>query len=312
MIEKPVFLVGAERSGTTLLRLMLKHHPDISWLKEFEYSVDLVTDKGAYPSLNSYYEYLESDRIFRSTGLTIDKTLSYSELVNDFLEQQRALDQKLLIGATVHRHFDRLLYIWPDAQFIHLIRDPRDVARSSMGMGWAGNVWHGVERWIEAETTWNQLITQISVNRYIEIGYEDLIRQPEKTLTSICQFLNLTYHNSMLDYDQDSTYSKPNAELIEQWRKKLSQSEIQLVESKVGDLLTQKEYQSSGLPNVEIDSFTKQQLSLQNWWYKINFRIKRFGLPLVISEYLSRKLRLKLWEKQNRLKMAKITTQYLK
>lgn len=52
MIEKPVFLVGAERSGKTLLRLMLEHHPDISWLNEFEYSVDLVSDQGEYPSLS--------------------------------------------------------------------------------------------------------------------------------------------------------------------------------------------------------------------------------------------------------------------
>lgn len=39
-VEKPIFLVGAERSGTTVLRLMLDHHPQIAWCNEFEYVVD--------------------------------------------------------------------------------------------------------------------------------------------------------------------------------------------------------------------------------------------------------------------------------
>ena len=45
-IHEPFFLVGSERSGTTLLRLMLDHHTQLSWCNEFEYAVDLVSDKG--------------------------------------------------------------------------------------------------------------------------------------------------------------------------------------------------------------------------------------------------------------------------
>lgn len=48
-ISKPVFLVGAERSGTTVLRLMLDHHPQIAFNNEFEYAVDLVSDEGKWP-----------------------------------------------------------------------------------------------------------------------------------------------------------------------------------------------------------------------------------------------------------------------
>jgi hypothetical protein len=57
----------------------------------------------------------------------------------------------------VHRHYDRLLRLWPEARFIHLVRDPRDVASSCIGMGWAGNVWTGVTRWIEAERLWDEV-----------------------------------------------------------------------------------------------------------------------------------------------------------
>ncbi len=219
----------------------------------------MVNKKSEYPSLNSYYEYLENDRIFRSTGFVIDKNLNDPELVNNFLEQKQTLKPKKLIGATVHRHFDRVLYIWSEARFIHIIRDPRDVARSCIGMGWAGNVWYGIDRWIETEKLWDKLKQKISTDRYIEIHYENLISEPVKNLTFICEFLNFAYDSSMLNYDQNSTYSKPDPKLIKQWKTKLSDSQIQLIESKIGDLLTQKQYQPSGLPKIEIDKLTQNK-----------------------------------------------------
>jgi Sulfotransferase family len=44
MIKKPVFLVGSERSGTTLFRLMLDHHPQIACFFEFEYAVSRMPE----------------------------------------------------------------------------------------------------------------------------------------------------------------------------------------------------------------------------------------------------------------------------
>ena len=252
--------------------------------------------------------------MFNANRFTIDQNLSYPELINDFLEQRKARRKrkKAFIGATVYRNFDRLLYIWSDARFIHIIRDPRDVARSCSGMGWAGNVWYGIDRWIEVEKLWDKLKTTISLERCIEVHYENLICEPEKSLTSICRFLNLTYNCSMLDYDRDTTYSKPDSSLIEQWRKKLSDSEIQLVEAKVGGLLIQKEYLASGLPQVKVSKLAQKKLSLQNWWYKTMFRVNRFGLPLFMAEYISRKLGLKSWQKQNQSKINKIVKSQLK
>src|SRR6185369_10561789 len=88
------------------------------------------------------------------TGFTVDRSLSYPQLIDSFLQQQRARSNKPLVGATVHRHFDRLLRIWPVARFVHLVRDGRDVARSVIEMGWAGNLWTGCDRWIDAEQLW--------------------------------------------------------------------------------------------------------------------------------------------------------------
>ena len=65
----PVFLVASERSGTTLMRLMLDGHPDITWCHEFSYVVGLMADDGSPPDLNTYHDYLEVDRVFQSAGV---------------------------------------------------------------------------------------------------------------------------------------------------------------------------------------------------------------------------------------------------
>ena len=67
VFSQPIFLVGAERSGTTLLRLMLDCHPHIAFHSEFEFVVDYFRDN-SYPSLEDYYEHLATDRIFQSSN----------------------------------------------------------------------------------------------------------------------------------------------------------------------------------------------------------------------------------------------------
>ncbi len=311
-ISKPTFLVGAERSGTTVLRLMLSHHPHLAWSSEFEYAVDKVSDDGQFPNLQEYYEWLKTLFIFQNTNLTIDPSLNYIQLLNSFLLQWKDKENKPFIGATVHRHFDRLLNIWPDARFIHLIRDGRDVARSCIGMGWAGNVWTGVERWLEAELLWNELKSKLSEDRYIEVTYENLIADPVSTLTVICHFLGLEYNQQMLNYAQDTTYNKPDPKLAQQWRKKLSEEEIRLVESRVSDLLIARGYELSGLPPLHLTPSIERNLKLQDCWFRVKFRIERFGLSLFLADYISRQLNIKPWNKQVTLKMNEISTSYLK
>lgn len=309
--QSPLLLVGSERSGTTLLRLMLSHHPKISWCFEFEYSVDWITDEGEFPDLEQYYEFLEIDRIFRMTEFKINRNLTYPQLMNSFLSQWRERDNKELIGATVHRHFDRALNIWPDARFIHILRDPRDVARSCIQMGWAGNTWKGVERWIEAEQIWNKLKTKLKPDQYIEITYENLIAQPPEVLAQICNFMGVEYDEAMLNYPHDTTYKFPNAKLKYQWKHKLSQKEIQLVESRAGDLLEEKGYELSGFPLISLNPIQIKQLEIENWFKCFYFRYQRYGFRLFIEDYISRKLKVKPWQNQVKLKLNDIDASYI-
>ncbi|EAZ89980.1 hypothetical protein CY0110_07284 [Crocosphaera chwakensis CCY0110] len=292
---------------------MLSHHPRLAWSSEFEYVVDKITDNGDFPDLNQYYEWLETLLIFQDVSfLTIDPELDYIQLVNSFLWQWKNHYRKELVGATVHRHFDRLLKIWPDANFIYLIRDARDVARSCIGMGWSGNVWKGLDRWLEAEYLWDQLKSQLSTDRYIEITYENLITDPVTTLTKICHFLTLEYDQNMLNYAGDTTYSKPDPKLIKQWRHKLSDYEIRLVESRASALLKDRGYELSGLPPLDVTPFMEKQINLQDWWFRIQFRINRYGLSLVLADYVARKLNIKPWQKQTQKQLIDIQMQYLK
>ena len=306
LISEPIFLVGADRSGTTVTRLMLAHHPQLALCSELSYTVELVSETREKPTLEEYYEYLETHRIFQASGFKIDKSLNYEELVNSFLYQYQQKAEKPLIGATVHLYFDRLVEIWPNARFIHLVRDGRDVARSWIGKGWGGTVWNGLHGWIEAETCWENLKAKIAPQQWTEIHYEDLILDPVSTLTQVCHFVGIPFDRAMLDYSETSPYDTPDPKLVQQWRHKLSDYEIRLLESQVSEMLVERGYELSGLPPLKMTPFTQKIVQLRDWWGRSKSRLNRYGLGLLLSNHLSKYLGLKQWQKQVQLQMNAI------
>ena len=311
MIETPMFLVGAERSGTTLLRLMLDHHPEIACWAEFEFAVDRISDGGDWPDLDEYVQWLELDRVLEEGRFAVRRTDNYRQMVNDFLLQKRERDGKTVVGATLHRHFNRALRIWPDARFIHLVRDPRDVARSSIQMGWAGNTAAAMDRWLTAEFLWDRLRAELPADRWVELRFEELIRQPEATLDRVCRLLGLRFDNAMFDYVQTTSYGLPDPKLTEQWRRKLSQFEIRLCESRLGSRLQRAGYEASGLPPLRVGGALRLWLRVQNQWSKRRFRVRRFGWRLVIADWLCRRLPAPArWRAHVRSRMYEISKSY--
>lgn len=310
-IKHPIFLVGAERSGTTLLRLMLDHHPEVAFLYEFEFAVDQMDAQGQYPNLQDYYDYLEHHRIFIGAQLDIDHSLDYPALVNSFLQQKQSRDNKLLVGATVHHQFQHLLKIWPDAKFIHLIRDGRDVARSTVQMGWAGNMYTGVERWIEAELIWQQMAQQLPAERQLSIHYEDLIRDSDGTLQRICQFIGVEFDKAMYSYADKTTYSIPDPKIVERWRK-LPQREVQLAECRIAELLQQRNYPVSDYPILPDNRLLQFKMKIDSRLRTALFRIKRYSLGLWFADVVSKRLGLQQWQKHVYIKMSEIDKTYLK
>lgn len=311
-IDKPFFLVGSPRSGTSVFRLMLSSHPKIGWSSEFAYSVRFVKDDGTFPELETYKEWLENNLMFKRQKYTIDPNLNYKQLLNSFLFQASENGQKEIKGATVHEFFHRLPLIWPNAHFIHLIRDPRDVSPSCIKMGWGGNVWTGLDQWLKAEKLWDRFQPTLSPDKYIEVSYEDLVTNSVETLTKVCDFLGTEFDERMFDYTKTTTYGKPDGKLANQWKKKLSEREIQLIESRLGDYLIAKGYQRSDLPLIKVSALEKAQINVQDWVYKRQFYLNRYGLGLAISKSLAEKLNIKPWKKRVYNDMAKIANQYVK
>jgi len=305
-LNEPFFLVGSERSGTTLLRLMLQHHPDIECAPEFEFLVERMTPEEGYPPLEEYHAWLETNRIFVPHNLGIDRSLAYPQLVRGFLSQYCNRSGKSVRGATCHKHFDRLLRLWPEAKFVHVLRDGRDVARSVMGMGWAGNVWYGARRWLDAERLWDRLCNRTRPQNLHEVRYESLVRDPEGELGRLCAFLGTEYSPAMMDYERSSTYSRPDPGLAEQWRRKLSPHELGLLERRVGERLRQRGYPESGVPATRVGLVRRWLLALQDRAFRFRFRRDRYGFAHIALDKLARitgwrSLRTRLLLRQNEI-----------
>ena len=77
------------------------------------------------------------------------------------------------------------------------MRDGRDVARSVVEMGWAGNAWAGCSPWIEAERLWERLSGELPPDRQLSVRFEALITNPVEVLTGICKFCRVAYDEAM-------------------------------------------------------------------------------------------------------------------
>ena len=291
-IESPVFLIGSERSGTTLLRLMLDHHPDIAFNLESEFLVSEISAAGVFPDLTAYRRMLQADRVFRHSEFRIREDLDFPSLVKDFLGQKLERDRKHIVGATVHYGFSKLRYLWPQARYIYLLRDGRDVAASIVEMGWAGNVFAGAKWWLDAEREWSEFQRLLPRERWIEVRYEDLIAKSEAQLRRICEFIGVSFSERMFDYVESSSYALPDASQTSKWRRKIRQRDLELLEARIGPRLAARGYELGCEAPPEI---TRGRAKWLHWRSRLNVlrhRIDMFGLRLFAVELLSRQLKL--------------------
>jgi len=308
----PFFLIGCVRSGTTLLRLLLSHHPSICKCEEFDFSIEFFEHNQSPPILSDFHAYLENHRGFRLSGYEIDKSLSYPNLMNSFLHQRQVEDGRPVVGATVHSNFLKLVEIWPNAKFIFIRRDPRNVSRSIVQQGWAGTTWHGTLAWNKAETDWNSLKKVIPSKQCLEILYEELIEDTTGTLEAVLSHIDLDYKPEMLAIEKDTTYKRPNSNEAQHWSKNATPEEIQLVEQCAGELLLNAGYELSQLPVLRISSLKKLQLNITNRYNKIKFFINKFGPFLWLLAVISRRLPFDGLRTKVQLQIDEIINKHLK
>lgn len=269
----PVFLLAPARSGAPVLRNMLMLHPAIVIAPEFDFLVDAITPEGRFMKREAFLRSIEFSNSFKRLGLNIPQGVPFVGIANNLLDQVAAAKPGApIVGFTIQRHFDRLLWLWPDARFIHLVRDGRDVAFAQVAARRAGNMWHGIGDWVEAEMLWDRMSHKLPPDRQFSLKYESLVGEPQYELHRICQFLGIPYDPVMI------SAGPPPREDIGRWRK-TETAELQAAEHRAARYLLGNAYVLSG--TVRPPSILRRTaLNLQNKLAVTNHKRELLGTRL--------------------------------
>lgn len=158
----------------------------------------------------------------------------------------------------------RLADTFPEARFIHIIRDGRDVAASLTRMSFGPNTFgEAVLRWKRLVQTGQRQGLALGASRYYEVRYEDLVERPERTLRDLCDFIDLRFEPEMLHFYEradevlngvqlptnHSWIHQPVTKGLRDWRSQLRPSDIALFEALAGRFARTLGY-GSGVENV--------------------------------------------------------------
>lgn len=210
----PVFVVGMPRSGTTLLSRLLDAHPKLAMAPETHYFTRCWTGE---PVTTSADAMRMLDRLYQQPGV---QDLNFSEAEQAAIRekiQQHAPSHATVLRAMIEtfaartgapawgektpdhlRFVSQMARAFPDAVFIAIVRDPRDVVLSLRAMPWNRSTLP------EQAWTWRSYAARIAryhaafPERFTSIRYEDLITDPEQHLRALCAFLKTDFHPAMI------------------------------------------------------------------------------------------------------------------
>jgi Sulfotransferase family len=308
-VDNFAIVFSALRSGTTVLRLMLDAHSSISSPEEVDFIFDYLAPN---PQGEWHYDVklMQRDRMYKMADVNYPTGMDGLDALSGMVDQMHRPGELPIL--MLHRGLRKALAIAPGVKIIHMVRDPRDVANSSIGMGWAGNVFFGVDHWMETESEWADCDVRMSPDQVLTVSYEALIAAADVELARIVAFLGLSYEPGMLKYAEGTTYTKPDVSLIEQWRRKLTPYDIGLVEGKIGRLLQACGYQPSGHPEVIPGPWHRFRLMIQNRRLIWGVKFARFGIwdPLIAG--FAKRLHMPFLAVHARARIDEKTMKYLK
>ncbi len=307
-----VFVYGAMRSGTTVFRLMLDAHPQIGNPGEMDFLFDFLHPDSSHETGWRYdFDALHGSRIFREAGLDQPEGLTGLDLLDSFLTQLKARTGTDVISINLHNQISKTLQIMPKARVLHVVRDPRDVARSSIQMGWAGTLYHSVQHWVDTERDWDKAKAQISPEQAHDLTYEDLFRDIDSELRKVTEFFGVPFDPNMLGYHENTTYGPPDVSLTEQWKRKCTAPELEEIESRIVELMQSRGYAPSQ-PQTALSGLRKLKLAVQNKRYIWAFGMKRFGAFTFWAERVTRWAGLKTAHQVYRRRIQDIIGQEVK
>lgn len=308
----PFFIVGAPRSGTTLLAVLLDRHSNISIGPETQYYTEFIPRNWANRKPESYEQLVDSalaSKRIADFGLDRDQLLrhfktyelSSANLLLSIMEVHAIKNSKLHPGEKSPMHIDyvpAILDQFPDAKVISVLRDGRDVVRSLLKVPWAiprnpRRLQLFCLRWIDAVEKMIHYQKTLPSHRFMSVRFEDILRQPRLELEKICDFLGEEFEPTQLEPAQSSNVIpqweqnwKNKAEetldigRIEAWRKSSDQKQLWIMNSMMGPMLERMGYADTTLKGCPPAIRTK--LFLQKIPYAKRLRgISSFSLKIL-------------------------------
>ncbi len=280
-----VFVVGMNRSGTTLLRMMLDAHPELTIPPETHFVPDLIKaarEPGATPE--DALAAMKSAREWGDFGFSDEQMLTRlralpklrpGPAVRTFYEAYMEQQGKPRWGEKTPTYVQKMKLIQralPEARFVHVIRDGRDVALSVLD--------RTVRELTAADVArrWRKKISKAredspQLDHYTEIRYEDLILDTEPVLRRVAELVDLPWDDAMLSYHERSgerlqemaralpgdgrakelsverrmathamTTKPPSADRVARWRTQMTAQQRAEFEQIAGDLLAELGY----------------------------------------------------------------------
>jgi hypothetical protein len=274
-----LFIVGAPRSGTRLLGRLVNAHPDIAVIHEarfvpgwFRHRRGVTPEGFVTPELVDKlaqferFEQLEVAREQLEQLVAGRKRLPYSAFVTELFDLHgTALGKRLVADKSPRyvRNLPTLHELWPQARFVHLVRDGRDVALSVLS--WRKVVERGelvanLPTWEEDHTTtvalwWERLVrlgredgSALGPALYHDLRYEALVTDPAAECEALSAFLDVPYDEAMLRYHEAAEArrsrhaSRPPTPGLRKWRAQMPPEEIERFEAAAGGLLEELGY----------------------------------------------------------------------
>lgn len=282
-ISSPVFLVAASRSGAEGFRQLLVQHPAIAIAPNFDFLIEAISPEGRFMKREAFLRSVDFNIRFKRLGLTVPSGVGFTGIAQALLAQATAAKPGApVIGAVLQHDFDRILWLWPDARFIHLVRDGRDVAQAMVTARRAGNLWHGIADWVETEVLWDRMSHKLPANRQLSLRYEVLASDTEYELRRVCDYLGLPFDPAMLGPAQ-SLQREP----MGRWRK-ADTAELSAAEHRAARWLLQNGYFLSATVRPPA-ILRRMALNLQNKLALANHRRELLGTgPWLKSAYTAR------------------------
>jgi len=221
--ERPIFIIGAERSGTTLLMTMLGCHPRIAipevvgYYSRFRPYLYTYGDLGKDENFRTLAEEMVFGLKTPFWGMKVNPRTIVDEIVSELKERSfagiycamseryaRENGNKPRWGEkTPHNLFfvKEILEDFPNSQFIFVTRDGRDASADYLQSAFGPrNIFCAADFWRICQNAVKPWREKLGSSQWMDVKYETLVRETEQTLKQLCEFIGEGYSPSMLGF----------------------------------------------------------------------------------------------------------------